>query len=110
MDTIVEVRATSVAIRKARTNSRAVEASRPLVELETDTISTIESIRNCGNPVLVPSRDCGTKRKSLANRNTLLLAARHASNGGIADWSIFNMTQAENRLNNVGDTVHIRAT
>lgn len=33
METIVERRATSVAMRKARTNSSAVEASRPRVEL-----------------------------------------------------------------------------
>ena len=101
MDTIVDVRATSVAIRKARTNSRAVEASRPLVELETGTMSTAGR-SELRKPVLVPSGDRGTKRESLANGNTLLLTAGHTPNGSIADWGIFNMAQAENRLNNVG--------
>ena len=109
MDTIVDVRATSVAIRKARTNSRAVEASRPLVELRTDNISTVDR-SELRKPVLVPSRDRGAKRESLANGNTLLLTARHASDGSIANWSIFNMAQAENRLKDVGDSCHIRAT
>src|SRR6266849_6925784 len=106
MVTIVDKRATSVAIRKARTNSRAVDASRPLVELKTDIISTIGR-SELRKPVLVPSRDRGTKRESLANGNTLLLTARHASNGSIADRSIFDMAQAEDRLNNVGYTCHI---
>src|SRR6266566_5916945 len=106
MDTIVDVRATSVPIRRARTNSRAVEASRPRVELETDNISTVGR-SELRKPVLVPSGDRGTKRESLANRNTLLLTARHTSNGSIADWSIFNMAQAENRLNNIAYTCHI---
>jgi hypothetical protein len=106
---MVDVRATSVAIRKARTNSRAVDASRPLVELEKDTVSTVgrSELRKA---LLVPSCDRGTKRESLADGNTLFLAARHASNGSIADGSIFDMAQAKDRLNDVGYTRHIIAT
>jgi hypothetical protein len=87
MDTIVDIRATSVPICRARTNSRAVEVSRPLVELEADTISTISTISRSElqKPVLVPSRDRGTRREGLANGDMLLLTARPASNGSITD-------------------------
>src|SRR5229473_7800161 len=108
MDTIVDKRATSVAIRRARTNSRAVEASSPLVELAMRSYINDCSIRT-EKPALVPCRDGGAKRESLANRNTLLLTAGHASDGSITDLCIFNMAQTKNCLYDIGYNCHIGA-
>lgn len=43
METMVVVLMTSVAIRKARTNSRAVEESRPRVELKAHILAYIQT-------------------------------------------------------------------
>lgn len=41
--------------------------------------------------------------------DTLLLTARHAPDGSVADWSVFNMAQAENRLYNISHIRHVVA-
>ena len=90
MDTTVDRRATSVAIRRARTYSRAVEESRPLVELVME--NDIRIARSeLWKHALVPSSDRRTKRQSLADRNTLFLASRYATDSIISDWCILDV-------------------
>lgn len=103
---MVDKRDTSVKIRKARTNSRAVEESRPLVELTMQTISTTGQ-SELRIHLLVPRRYLGTKGESLADGNTLLLPAGHTPDGSITDWCVLNMAQTEDGLGNISYSGHV---
>ena len=74
---MVERWAISVAIRSARTNSRAVEASRPRVELGFQKLS-VEPVSMEGESqldLLVPGPNASSSGQRFAYRNSLLLAA-----------------------------------
>jgi len=95
----------SVASRRARTNSRAVLASRPRVELTTKTLILNDESKNKYGYALVPSTNARARGQTLRDRNAFLLSATNSTNSCVANRSVKSVFEAEYCCEGASDPV-----
>lgn len=89
-------------MRRAWTNSSAVEESRPRVELEHHISATVIELAREGR-VLIPAVNQTSTGQSLRNGHSLLLTTRNTTNISISNEGLPRVTETEDGGEDVGD-------